>query len=167
MPHLQQRLGCPLDVVIETGRLTVVDAADALRRFMRRGRPSVELFEEQIAALIDRLTEGGARRLRIYAEMVDILAEERNLPAAREVEGLWNIVALRYPITLLCGYGAAQFIDPETRPGLDAICTAHTHVNPSEPATLSGWLLASTATVLPDADETPTAPWHIDAKCDA
>jgi hypothetical protein len=73
--------------------------------------------------------------------MVDLLAEEANLEAARHLEGLWNDLGRRYPFTLLCGYAAAHFTDPRTAASLRAICESHTHVASAAGDLLGNWIL--------------------------
>ena len=80
--------------------------------------------------------------------MVDLLAEEGNLDAAHELEELWNEIADRYSITLLCGYAAAHFSDPRTAQMLRAICDAHTRVAARTDDTLGNWVLKKAALTL-------------------
>lgn len=136
-----KRAGYPVDDAMSVGRLTVLDASATLASFMRRGAIAPALFEEIVGSCVGRLAGRAGHGLRIYGEMVDLLAEEGNLEAAHELEELWNELAERYSFTLLCGYAAAHFTDPLTAQALRAICDAHTRVDTKSDDTLGNWVL--------------------------
>jgi hypothetical protein len=135
----------PLDPpqAISEGRLTVVDAEEQLSRFMRRGEPVRALFEQSIGELVDRLAARATDGLRIYGEMVELLARDGNYPAAARLEELWNELGTRYPFTLLCGYSSAHFAAPDAGSALAAIRCQHSRTVslPSDP--LGRYLLAA------------------------
>jgi hypothetical protein len=138
--RLLRRGGWPIDGTLQSERLIVLDADVMLASFMRRGRIDVDRFEEVIGGCVSDLA-ARRRRVRIYGEMVDILAEESNLQSARELEELWNRLGRRYAFTLLCGYAAAHFADPKTAASLDAICGLHSHVEATSENPLGNWVL--------------------------
>jgi hypothetical protein len=138
------RGGMDLEAVIRSGQLTVCDAAEMMGLLMRQGRPSRELFEQSAAALV----RGMAARwpvLRIYGEMVDLLAAEGNLGAALELEELWNDLAAREPFTLFCGYSSLHFGNASTHAILRQICGTHSHVRSNRQDTLATFLVAAAA----------------------
>jgi len=138
------RAGHRVDDALAAGRLTVFDASVTLASFMRRGAIVPPLFEDIVASCVGRLAaQPGHGGLRIYGEMVDLLAEEGNLEAAQELEELWNGLAERYSFTLLCGYAAAHFTDPRTARALRGICDAHTRVDTTRRDALGNWVLQS------------------------
>jgi hypothetical protein len=116
-----------LDRTIVEGRLTVIDAESALSRFMRQGRPNRALFVRTIGSLVRRMSADARGRLRIYGEMVELLACDGNFEAAAQLEALWNELGARARFTLFCGYSAAHFAGPDGRAALSAICAQHTH----------------------------------------
>jgi MEDS: MEthanogen/methylotroph, DcmR Sensory domain len=120
---------------ISEGRLMVLDAEEQLSRFMRRGEPVRALFEQSVGDLIDRLTARAVDGLRIYGEMVELLARDGNYPAAARLEELWNELGTRYPFTLLCGYSSAHFAAPDAGSALTAIRCQHSRTVslPSDP----------------------------------
>jgi hypothetical protein len=137
-----KRQGCDLDTAIGEGHLVFLDAGVTLARFMRRGRIDPLLFEAVIGTCVSELAARPQRRLRIYGEMVDLLAEEANLQGARNLEELWNALAARYSFLLLCGYASAHFAGPGTRSALQTICDAHTHIETNADDALGNWVLA-------------------------
>lgn len=108
---------------------------------MRRGLPDSILFHRTVGDLV-RAHAGVPAGLRIYSEMMEILAEEANFHAARRLEELWNELAARDSFVLMCGYSAVHFAAHD-QDALAAICAAHTHAH-AEPAAdpLAHWLLA-------------------------
>jgi hypothetical protein len=139
--RLLRRGGWPVDRELAAGRLVVLDADVMLASFMRRGAVNVHMFEDVIGGCVSDLVTHSAPPVRIYGEMVDLLAEEANFEAARHLEELWNDLGRRYPFTLLCGYAAAHFTDPKTAASLRAICGAHTHVASAAGDLLGNWIL--------------------------
>ena len=126
-----------------SGQLTVRDAAETLKTFMRLGRPDRELFEDSVGALIRDLSGRGAP-LRIYGEMVNLLAAEGDYRAAHELEELWNDLGRRSAYRLFCGYAAAHFGDPRTLGALRRICASHSQVLSSPQDVLGSFLVTRT-----------------------
>jgi hypothetical protein len=121
--------------------LTVLDTDTALAKFMRHGLPDSVLFHKTIGELVRKLAADRPVGLRIYAEMVELLAEEGNFHAAQRLEELWNELAVRHSFVLLCGYSSAHFAGRETREALVGICATHTQVHRTHADPLAEWLL--------------------------
>jgi hypothetical protein len=136
-----ERRGCPVPQAITDGRLIVLDAATILARITRFGIIDRQLFLDHVGTLIGRLVAESSG-LRIYAEMVELLAEEGDLRGAQLVERLWNELSEREPFTLLCGYSAAHFTGGHALPSLRAICGAHTRVQKHTSDLLGNWLIS-------------------------
>ena len=136
-----ERRGCPVAQAIRSGRLSVLDAATTLARITRFGAVDRQLFVEHIGGLVGRLVAEASGSVRIYGEMVELLAEEGDLRAAQQLEQLWNELGERQPYLLLCGYSAAHFADPQALPALHAICGAHTRVQTNTSDLLGNWLV--------------------------
>ena len=136
-----ERRGCPVNQTIREGRLTVLDAATTLARFTRHGVINRQLFIDHVGSLVGRLVAESRADVRIYGEMVELLAEEGDFRSAQQLEGLWNELAERQPFTLLCGYTAAHFTDTHSLPALHAICGAHTRVQKNTNDMLGNWLV--------------------------
>ena len=128
--------GVNIDAARAGHSLTVMDANEALARLMSIELPDWVLFNTYVGALVRRLRANGSR-LRIYGEMVDVLAHAGEYHAARVLEELWNRLQEREPFTLLCGYSSEHFGNPRDRDALRHICRLHTSVQ-SDPRDILG-----------------------------
>jgi hypothetical protein len=133
-----QAKGCPVAAIIAEGRLVALDAATTLASFLEDS-PNPILFHKYAGTMVSRLSMRG--RLHAYSEMVDILAQQALFNTAHEVEILWNQLAARESLTLLCGYASAHFGDPRDAQALHRICGAHTGVHADASDLLGTWLL--------------------------
>jgi hypothetical protein len=134
--------GWPIDEAIRAGDLTVRNAAETLRTFMRRDKPDAGLFQGTVEHLVSSLAARG-KPLWIYGEMVDVLASQGEYAAAHELEGLWNTLGTRVEFTLFCGYSAAHFGDPRNAGALRRICASHSQVLSDPRDVLGSFLLRS------------------------
>ncbi|HEX6162975.1 MAG TPA: MEDS domain-containing protein [Vicinamibacterales bacterium] len=122
-----------------SSRLTVLDAAQTLDKFMRQDAPNPAAFDEVVGTLVGRLANG--RRVCIYGEMVDVLAARGNYKAAHQLEELWNDLGRRESYTLFCGYASGHFGDPKTARVLQNICDAHSELHRKKDDLLAEYLL--------------------------
>jgi hypothetical protein len=136
-----ERRGCPVDQATREGRLMILDAATTLARISRYGVVDRQLFLEYVGALVGRLVAGATGMVRIYGEMVELLATEGDLRQAHQLELMWNELGERQPFVLLCGYTASHFADGNSLPALHAICGAHTRVQKNTSDLLGNWLV--------------------------
>jgi hypothetical protein len=135
---------CSVADAVKSGRLVVLDASGTLDRFMRAGLPDSVLFHQIVGQLVSDLAgRRPATGLRIYGEMVELLAEERNFYGACRLEELWNELAVRHSFQLLCGYSAAHFASRDAEMVLTSICQTHTHVHRNKKDLLAEWILRS------------------------
>ena len=116
-----------LSDAIGSGQLTVLDGARTLARIMWHGTPVRGLFDEVVGKTVRQIRSSGAR-LRVYGDMVDALAAEGTFHAAYELEKFWNELVAQEPMTLLCGYSASTFYNPESKETFTSICLTHTDV---------------------------------------
>jgi hypothetical protein len=135
-----RREGLTLDAAVASGRLIVRDAPGTMKGFMRYGVPDPVLFEDVVGRHVRQLASGQAR-LRIYGEIVDLLAAEGHFEAAHQLEALWNGLGTQAPFTVFCGYSAMNFVNPATADALQSICRAHSHVRWNPADTLGTYLL--------------------------
>jgi hypothetical protein len=127
--------------LLSEGTLVVKDAHDTLRRLSRNGWPDGALFDSVVTKAVTGMARRG--RVRAYGEMVDILAQRTELPEAIKLEALWNELADRTPLALMCGYSAAHFVHSSTHRALRDICRAHSDVHSSTQDPMAGWVLNS------------------------
>ncbi len=135
--------GLPVAGAIASGRLTVRDARQSLEAMRRHERLDPVRFHGTIGQLVRRLVARGPR-VRIFGEMVDLLAAAGQFGCAEQLEAWWNGLAARRPFTLLCGYSAVTFGDPLSVDALRRICQAHQRVH-ADPDDLLGSFLVGRA----------------------
>jgi hypothetical protein len=123
----------------------VLDAHDTLGQITRANVPDGPCFRNTISSIVRRLATSPAAGLRIYGEMVDILAESGHFDGARRLEELWNELGAEVPFALFCGYASAHFGDPRSAGALHAICRAHTHVHSKSEDDLGTFLVSQAA----------------------
>lgn len=148
-PHwasIRQRLetiGVPVAEAITSGRLIVRDAWQTLGGLQWQARLDAVRFDVSVGHLVRTLVERG-RPLRIFGEIVDLLAGAGDFACAAQLEELWTGLAQRHPFQLLCGYSAASFGDPRTRVALRRLCDAHEQVH-TDPGDVLGAFLVDRA----------------------
>lgn len=128
-------------VLIESGKLTIIDAAATLLSVMDGTRPDRDRFARVIGSIVGRLRDSSAGPPRVLSEVVDILATEGNFSAVDEIEDLWDGLVEQHPLTLLCGYSAAHFTGPMGSGTLRSICGRHSQVRQDPADLLATWLL--------------------------
>jgi hypothetical protein len=131
--------GLNIREAIAANRLVMLDAAQTLEKFMRGNTPNAIAFDEVVGSLVARLAND--QRVRIYGEMVDVLAARGLYKAAIKLEELWNALGLRESYSLFCGYASAHFGDPRTARALAEICAAHDQLHRKADDLLAEFLL--------------------------
>jgi hypothetical protein len=137
--RLRQRGGLR-DGLSRSDRLIVRDARATMKRFMRNGLPDPTLFQDSVGTLVSRLA-GSGTGLRIYGEMVDLLAAEGDFRGAHLLEELWNDLRERHAFTLFCGYSAGNFGNPCSAEALRLICRSHSRVESNPRDVLGSFLV--------------------------
>jgi hypothetical protein len=107
----------------------VLDGTRTLARIMPHGSPCRGLFEEVIGKTVREICATGVR-LRVYGDMVDVLAADGNFHGAHELEKMWSDLTRQEPVTVLCGYSAENFYNTDDSETLKSICRSHTNGNP-------------------------------------
>ena len=115
-----------IEAAAQSGQLTVIDAADALALVGGADGLSSERFDRSIGPLVRQLASR-ARSLRVYGEVVDLLAERGDFDAALRLEALWNALIAQVPMSLLCGYSAPRYREPGRSEDFQRICAEHSH----------------------------------------
>lgn len=116
-----------VDQARKNGDLLIIDADDMLALFMVDGRPDPELFEKHVGGFVEQTLEGRQGSiLRAYGGMVDVLWKQGRIDAATRLEVLWNQLAAKFELALLCGYAMGNFF--KQVPQLHDICSHHTHI---------------------------------------
>jgi hypothetical protein len=126
--------GVDVDAATGDGRYQALDAEALLSSFMVGGAPDPGLFREVVAQVLERASIG-ARRIRVYGEMVALLWAAGDVASTIAVEDLWNELVAEHGFSLFCGYPISGF-DVQTQPAFEHICGQHSTVRhpPSRPA---------------------------------
>lgn len=126
-----------------SGQLLTIDAQDVLSVVMAADLPDLALFGAEVARAFSTLYGAAYRRersgaaskpigIRIYGEVVDMLARSGNTTAALLVEELWNDLCQREAFALLCTYDLGNFSHTDDGEDHSRVCERHTHVLPTE-----------------------------------
>lgn len=113
------------------GLLVVADAEETLAA-ISDSDDLARRFDDVVGGLLDRAQNG--RRdgsVRVFGEMVDLLAGRDEGSAADELERLWNSMAEKRRFSLLCGYRLDVFDQQAQIETLPPICREHSHVLPA------------------------------------
>ncbi len=125
-----QAHGIDAQTVKDRGLLTLRDAQAMLSEVLLDGVPDTGLFCEVVGGLVERVIRNAAvHPVRIFGEMVDLLAHRGATDAARRLEQLWNDLARIHPFSLLCAYPVERF--GGSVPFLH-VCMEHSRVLPSD-----------------------------------
>jgi PAS domain S-box-containing protein/excisionase family DNA binding protein len=131
---LEERLqgdGLDLAAARACAQYVSLDAAEVLSRFMVDGVPAPARFGEVVGDIVARAAAGG-RRVRIFGEMVALLAVAGDDAAAIRLEALWNDLQQTHAFALLCAY-PMDHLGGEARADLVGdVCAAHSRVVPAE-----------------------------------
>lgn len=124
----------PLQEMIASGRLTVLDAAPTLARFVRGGRPDRPSFDEMLEDLARPILRRGVRP-RIFDDLGDRLAAGGHVTSVVEVEEWTEDFVRKEGIVMLCGYSVEYFGQLSRRDVLRSICRLHCEVrlSPEDP----------------------------------
>ncbi len=123
--------GIDVGDALASGQYTLLDATEALSRFMADGVPDAGRFLEVFGGLIARASHERSQ-VRVFGEMVAILAGEGNELATVRLEELWNDLQRTQRFSLLCAYPIGPFAHEELDGLLPDVCAQHSQVIPTE-----------------------------------
>lgn len=125
----------PVNALQNSGRLTFLDASDALEQLVIDGRLDRNRFSSMLR---DNIPQD--QPCAIYGELVDLLAERGELRQAQRLETWWGGLTAEHPLTVFCGYASAHFGHPDAIPTLREICRSHSHVHTNPRDLLASFL---------------------------
>lgn len=137
MPHreaLDARLratGVDVDAARADGRYLALDSQETLAAVMGGETPDPEAF----ARVIGEVVTGAGRRasgVRVFGEMVALLAAEGRHAASLDLEALWNRLQREHSFALLCAYPMDHSGGEAVTELFREIHAAHTRVIPAE-----------------------------------
>jgi len=116
--------GLDVPALQAAGRYLEMDAAATLATFMTDDGPDEGRFRDVVgAAVLDAVRRFGA--VHAYGEMVGLLAEDRRLVDALELEALWSRLMGEQSFRLLCGYPHETFTGDSADAEMAAVHAAH------------------------------------------
>jgi hypothetical protein len=122
-----ERLGAQPHEALAGGRLIFLDAEATLARFLVNGYPDSERFDAVVGTLVRQARAAGAG-LRAYGEMVGLLWQAGEYPAAIRLEQLWHRLLNSVDFRLYCGYPIDIFGRDFEAGLIDALLCSHTHL---------------------------------------
>jgi len=116
---------------LRNGELLIkVDAHKALARIMSGNMPNEDRFLDLVEPYLIKASKRGGG-IRIFGELVQVLAEQGNSEASLLLEALWNGLRTDYEFALYCAYSTKQFANVPQRNRVQ-ICDEHAVVIPDE-----------------------------------
>ena len=126
-------LGLNIAELLESGRLTSLDAAETLSKFMVDRWPDEKLFHEVVGGVMARASERSENQFVLaFGEMVALLCAADNSKAAIRLEQLWNDLAKVHKFSLLCAYPLSTFKNDFDGATLLRVCAEHSLAIPAE-----------------------------------
>jgi len=127
LEHLERAGAQPYEA-IATGRLVLLDAAGTLARLLVNGYPDSERFDRVVGDLVRQTRSLSTTGLRAYGEMVGLLWQAGEYPAAIRLEQLWHRLMKAVDFSLYCAYPIDIFGRGFEAGLIDALLCAHTHL---------------------------------------
>lgn len=124
-------LGMGLDLVAMSrdGAYVSLDAAETLSNFIKGDSCDVDGFRDVVGGVVSRArrTNGSARGVRAFGEMVALLWGDGRQQAALELERAWDDLCREVNCALVCAYPTSLFETERGSPtALSEIGSAHT-----------------------------------------
>jgi hypothetical protein len=137
--------GLRVEELERTGRLVCLDAPSILAT-LRSDGPIHEkrvsaIFQPRLLRCVDSSASG---RVRVFGEMVDLVASDGDYASCAALEHLWNAFLAKAPFQLYCTYSTHHFANHFSAEALGDIFDSHDQVVPVSPGLRSGdwlWLL--------------------------
>ncbi|HEX5707340.1 MAG TPA: ATP-binding protein, partial [Pyrinomonadaceae bacterium] len=131
---LERRLaegGLDLAASAARGDYVSLDAAETLSLIMHAGMPEPGRFVDVVGRILSEAGRG-ARRVRVFGEMVSLLCDDGRHAAAVRLEELWNDLQKSHRFSLFCAYPMQNFGRESLASEFGGVCAAHSRVIPAE-----------------------------------
>jgi CheY-like chemotaxis protein len=131
---LLQRLqehGVDVDAAIEQGRYVSLDVADTLPTFMVNDLPDAARCLKVAGDLVMEAANAAQReppRVAVCGECSPVLWAQGKADAAIQVEHLWDEIARKHQVDILCGYVLNSFQREQESHVYERICAEHSAV---------------------------------------
>ena len=127
-----QELRVDVAAAIEQGRYVSLDVADTLSTFMVNDLPDPARCLKVAGDLVmeaGKAAQGGPPRVAVCGECAPILWAQGKADAAIPVEHLWDEIARKHEVNILCGYVLNSFQREQESHVFQRICEEHSAVN--------------------------------------
>jgi DNA-binding NarL/FixJ family response regulator len=121
-----------IETAIEQRRYIALDVADTLSTFMVNDLPDPARFlkaADDLVAATAKATNGNTLRIAACGECAPTLWEQGNSEAAVQLERLWDEIARKYHINILCGYRLNSSDGEQESEFYGRICAEHSSVH--------------------------------------
>ena len=95
-------------------------------------KPRRDELDKRVRGDVTRAADGGQRRLRVFGEMVNLLATKGAHEAALRLEPFRDNLARVHPMSIFCGYQIGAFAREADGDAFRRVCNAHSRVSPAE-----------------------------------
>ncbi len=126
-----ESIGIDVRACYERKQFVVLDAAATLSKFMVDGVPDQQRFDAVVGEVISEAARNWPK-IRIFGEMVALLAADDNFAGSVKLERVWNVFHENHRFQLYCAYPIGQFTGEGYAESLAHICSEHSHVLPAE-----------------------------------
>jgi signal transduction histidine kinase len=120
-----------LPTVEARGQCVALDAGELLATFLIDEMPDARRFADVVGGLVSRVARQ-YEKVRVFGEMVGLLATEGNHAATIRLEQLWNDLRKVRSFSLLCAYPMHRLGNAAFAAALAQVCAEHSAVVPAE-----------------------------------
>ena len=124
--------GLDIQTAIRQGTLICLNVEEVMSLFMLKGTPDMVRFTEFMGGLIRASSQAGrasGQQVSVFAECTAWIWSTGKTEAALRVERLWNHLASRQNVNILCAYGVTSFHGEEDCEEIRALCEEHSFVS--------------------------------------
>lgn len=123
--------GVDLSAAMDRGCYLALDIATTLATFMVNGLPDPTRFQKATSSLITaagKAAKGKPPSVAVCGECAPALWLQGNADAAIQLEHLWDEIAAKYDLDVLCGYVLTDFQREHQNDVRERICAEHSAV---------------------------------------
>lgn len=123
--------GVDLSAAIDEGRYLTLDIVETLSTFMVNDLPDPVRFKNTTSSLITaavKAAKGETARVAVCGECAPTLWLQGKVDAAIQLEHLWDEIAKKCDVDVLCGYVLTNFQRDHQNHVCELICAEHSAV---------------------------------------
>ena len=133
--------GADPQLLIHDGLLTALDTAAILPALQAHNLLTDTCVDEILLARLAAVRHNSlSGDVRVFAELVDLLAGAGDYALCLQLEAQWNRLLAAHSFALYCAYSTASFAHEHSAETVSAICTAQPEIVPFASKLAPGWL---------------------------